>query len=94
MVWDYHVVLVQSGGGSGGGGGDGGGITPLPLVWDLDTKLPFPVPLERYAAEALKAHLGLAPRYARCGGSSYRPGGSLDNSLSELHLTVPFAAII
>ena len=69
MVWDYHVVLIHSGGGGGEGGGDGGETTS-PLVWDLDTTLPFPVPLERYAADALKVHLGLAPRYAGWGRRS------------------------
>lgn len=58
VVWDYHVFLVQhrmirdgDPGGSGGGGASAGGTGAL--VWDLDTMLPFPCPLEDYARTTL-----------------------------------------
>ena len=42
VFWDYHVVVVQAAAGR------------EPLVWDLDSTLPFPSPLSRYAREALQ----------------------------------------
>jgi len=46
VVWDYHVVLVTT--------------APRPLVWDLDTRLPFPVPLDAYLGAAF---VPIDPRY-------------------------------
>ena len=42
VFWDYHVVVVQAAAGRD------------PLVWDLDSTLPFPCALARYAHEALQ----------------------------------------
>lgn len=40
VVWDYHVIVIQSGEGE-------------ELVWDLDTTLPFPCTLDEYEQKAL-----------------------------------------
>ena len=47
VFWDYHVVVVQAAAGRD------------PLVWDLDSTLPFPCALARYAREALHEELWL-----------------------------------
>ncbi|GMH34480.1 hypothetical protein BSKO_02314 [Bryopsis sp. KO-2023] len=41
VVWDYHVILIQR--------PPGGSAN----VWDIDTTLEFPCPIDTYAAEAL-----------------------------------------
>jgi hypothetical protein len=52
VVWDYHVVAVT--------------LEP-PLVWDLDTTLPVPCPLDEYVACSFRsdglASPELAPRF-------------------------------
>ncbi|XP_055345722.1 protein N-terminal glutamine amidohydrolase-like isoform X2 [Paramacrobiotus metropolitanus] len=42
VLWDYHVVLLYC------------PPTATPLLFDLDSTLPFPCPLDRYLAEALR----------------------------------------
>ncbi|GBF88197.1 hypothetical protein Rsub_00909 [Raphidocelis subcapitata] len=51
VVWDYHVLVVE---------GPHGGLRAR--AWDLDTALPFPCPLDDYAAAALPP---VRQRYAR-----------------------------
>jgi len=41
VVWDYHVLCIEA------------GPSNTPLVWDLDTRLPFPCDACVYAREAL-----------------------------------------
>ena len=40
ILWDYHVICIQI----------KQGAVP-PLVWDLDSTLPFPSPLPSYVSE-------------------------------------------
>ncbi|MQL86158.1 hypothetical protein Taro_018686 [Colocasia esculenta] len=45
VVWDYHVICIQSRRREG---------DIHPIVWDLDSTLPFPLPLNRYMAETFQ----------------------------------------
>jgi len=49
VVWDYHVVALT--------------LEPT-LVWDLDTTLPLPCPLEEYVAESFRSDEAAGPEYA------------------------------
>eukprot|EP00873_Tetraselmis_striata_P002889 jgi/Tetstr1/423153/TSEL_013921.t1 len=50
-VWDYHVILLQKNAVSQAKEDSGGQCCQ---VWDLDSTLPFPVPLPQYRQHALK----------------------------------------
>lgn len=54
VLWDYHVICIQrkSAGNS-------------PLVWDLDSSLPFPSPLASYVLETIRPSFQLFPDYHR-----------------------------
>ncbi|XP_068660523.1 protein N-terminal glutamine amidohydrolase isoform X3 [Aristolochia californica] len=74
ILWDYHVLCIQRHGRG----------NALHQVWDLDTTLPFPVPLDQYVAEAVRPSLTLdscftrlfrvvhAPLFLRCFASDRR----------------------
>lgn len=53
LLQDYHVVLLQ--------------VSPgeEPLVYDLDSNLPFPCSLRQYGAEALRSDLHIKTPYHR-----------------------------
>lgn len=59
VLWDYHVICIQSMSQRNGEG------NAHPLVWDLDSSLPFPFPLNQYFAEAIRPLLSLNSRYSR-----------------------------
>lgn len=55
VIWDYHVICVQK-------------TTEKDTqfqVWDLDTVLPFPVPLHQYITEAIRPSLPLHRKFRR-----------------------------
>lgn len=54
ILWDYHVICIQT--------NQGGG---LPLVWDLDSTLPFPSPLPSYVSETIRPSFQLFSDYNR-----------------------------
>ncbi|GFY42532.1 protein N-terminal glutamine amidohydrolase [Trichonephila inaurata madagascariensis] len=54
-VWDYHVIFIYH-------SNDDKGA----LVYDLDTVLPFPVPLEKYAPLTFQFETYLQPIHHRC----------------------------
>lgn len=54
ILWDYHVICIQI--------NQGGG---LPLVWDLDSTLPFPSPLPSYVSETIRPSFQLFSDYNR-----------------------------
>ncbi|XP_057784714.1 protein N-terminal glutamine amidohydrolase [Salvia miltiorrhiza] len=55
ILWDYHVICVQS-----------RKETSLPhLVWDLDSSLPFPSPLATYVAETVRPSFQLFSEFQR-----------------------------
>ncbi|KAF7804073.1 protein N-terminal glutamine amidohydrolase [Senna tora] len=53
VLWDYHVICIQKSGGD------------PPLVWDLDSSLPFPSPLASYVSETIRPSFQLFPDYLR-----------------------------
>lgn len=53
VIWDYHVVLLQA------------GPRVDPLVYDLDSELPFPCSLQLYAAQSLRSDSNIKPAYHR-----------------------------
>ncbi|PON38859.1 Protein N-terminal glutamine amidohydrolase, alpha beta roll [Parasponia andersonii] len=55
VLWDYHVICVQR--------KRGGGF--VPLVWDLDSSLPFPSPLASYISETIRPSFSLFSDYQR-----------------------------
>lgn len=55
VIWDYHVICVQK---------TTGKDTQF-QVWDLDTVLPFPVPLHQYITEAIRPSLPLYRKFHR-----------------------------
>ncbi|KAG9457400.1 hypothetical protein H6P81_001908 [Aristolochia fimbriata] len=57
ILWDYHVICIQV--------KSHGRGNKLHQVWDLDTTLPFPVPLNQYIMEAVRPSLPLDPRFTR-----------------------------
>jgi len=56
VVWDYHVILL---------------LSPLPatqqptLVYDLDTRLPFPCPAHQYCSQALGSDREMEEKFHR-----------------------------
>lgn len=55
VVWDYHVICVQTFSTKG----------LEPVIWDLDTTLQFPVSFSKYVKEAFQPWLGLDPSFQR-----------------------------
>ncbi|XAR68517.1 hypothetical protein NMG60_11003661 [Bertholletia excelsa] len=55
ILWDYHVICVQR--------KKEGNSTPL--VWDLDSSLPFPSPLGSYIAETIRPSFQLFSEFER-----------------------------
>ncbi|CAN8286954.1 unnamed protein product [Cochlearia groenlandica] len=55
VLWDYHVICVQRKKGS----------ESEPLVWDLDSTLPFPSPLASYVSETIQPSFQLFADYQR-----------------------------
>lgn len=64
VLWDYHVIAIEA------AVADATTATATAdgaTCWDLDTKLPFPCPLDRYAAEVFRHHPSLSrPEFQRC----------------------------
>ncbi|XP_031504845.1 protein N-terminal glutamine amidohydrolase [Nymphaea colorata] len=54
VLWDYHVVCIQT-------SGEGNAL----VVWDLDSTLPFPVLLAQYVFEAIQPSAQLYPVFRR-----------------------------
>ncbi|KAF3442690.1 hypothetical protein FNV43_RR16607 [Rhamnella rubrinervis] len=54
-LWDYHVICVQR---------KNEGDTSH-VVWDLDSRLPFPSPLETYISETIRPSFQLFAEYQR-----------------------------
>lgn len=54
ILWDYHVICIQI---------KKGGVPPL--VWDLDSSLPFPSPLPSYVSETIRPSFPLFSDYNR-----------------------------
>ncbi|CAA7057146.1 unnamed protein product [Microthlaspi erraticum] len=55
VLWDYHVICVQRKKES----------DAEPLVWDLDSTLPFPSPLASYVNETIQPSFQLFAEYQR-----------------------------
>ncbi|XP_013647898.1 protein N-terminal glutamine amidohydrolase [Brassica napus] len=55
VLWDYHVICVQRKKES----------DSEPLVWDLDSTLPFPSPLASYVTETIQPSFQLFAEYKR-----------------------------
>jgi len=55
VLWDYHVICVQRKKES----------DSEPLVWDLDSTLPFPSPLASYVTETIQPSFQLFAEYQR-----------------------------
>ncbi|XP_024032434.1 protein N-terminal glutamine amidohydrolase, partial [Morus notabilis] len=53
VLWDYHVICIQRKSGL------------PPLVWDLDSSLPFPSPLTTYVSETIRPSFSLFSEYQR-----------------------------
>ncbi|KAM4630779.1 protein N-terminal glutamine amidohydrolase isoform 1-T1 [Polymixia lowei] len=54
VIWDYHVILLHVSSQWG-----------QSLVYDLDSVLPFPCPLQLYAAQAFRSDQGIKPAFWR-----------------------------
>ncbi|XP_058723955.1 protein N-terminal glutamine amidohydrolase [Vicia villosa] len=54
VLWDYHVICIQI-----NQGGE------KPLVWDLDSSLPFPSPLASYVSETIRPSFQLFSDFDR-----------------------------
>ncbi|KAJ6797580.1 protein N-terminal glutamine amidohydrolase [Iris pallida] len=57
VIWDYHVICIQSQKSEQG--------IPHYMVWDLDSSLPCPLPLNEYFGKAILAPFALDPTYNR-----------------------------
>ncbi|KAG4982640.1 hypothetical protein JHK87_027389 [Glycine soja] len=57
ILWDYHVICIQV-------TGFKSRAVP-PLVWDLDSTLPFPSPLPSYVSETIRPSFQLFSDYNR-----------------------------
>ncbi|KAK1278844.1 Protein N-terminal glutamine amidohydrolase [Acorus gramineus] len=57
VLWDYHVICIQS--------KRSRDRHTLPLVWDLDSSLPVPFPLNRYSNEVVRPSVSLHSKYKR-----------------------------
>jgi hypothetical protein len=70
VLWDYHVFLAVSG--------------ASPLIYDLDTTLPFPCPLEVYVAQTFgpgrDAPTEFQPRFRVIEAGEYRRSLGSDRS--------------
>uniref|UniRef100_H2YYH5 Protein N-terminal glutamine amidohydrolase n=1 Tax=Ciona savignyi TaxID=51511 RepID=H2YYH5_CIOSA len=55
VLWDYHVVLLCK-------GQDGG----KNLIYDLDSKLPFPCDMTKYCELSFCPHISLKEEYKQC----------------------------
>ncbi|XP_013628860.1 PREDICTED: protein N-terminal glutamine amidohydrolase [Brassica oleracea var. oleracea] len=55
VLWDYHVICIQRKKES----------DSEPLVWDLDSTLPFPSPLASYLTETIQPSFQLFAEYKR-----------------------------
>ncbi|XP_058077490.1 protein N-terminal glutamine amidohydrolase isoform X2 [Magnolia sinica] len=55
VLWDYHVICIQCKGKG----------NALRQVWDLDSTLPFPSPLNQYVADAIRPSFPLNSKYSR-----------------------------
>ncbi|XP_065857246.1 protein N-terminal glutamine amidohydrolase isoform X1 [Euphorbia lathyris] len=55
ILWDYHVICIQKTRGNGS----------QHMVWDLDSSLPFPSPLELYMSETIRPSFQLFADYQR-----------------------------
>ncbi|WVY97583.1 hypothetical protein V8G54_029734 [Vigna mungo] len=56
ILWDYHVICIQI---------KQGNVPPL--VWDVDSTLPFPSPLPLYVSETIRPSFQLFSDYNRQG---------------------------
>ncbi|KAL7169007.1 hypothetical protein ACSBR2_034099 [Camellia fascicularis] len=54
VLWDYHVICIQRKKGD-----------SSPLVWDLDSSLPFPSPLASYVSETIRPSFQLFSEFQR-----------------------------
>ena len=53
MFQDYHVILLHV------------GVQSEPLVYDLDSELPFPCRLQLYVGQAFRSDRRVKPAYHR-----------------------------
>lgn len=53
VYWDYHVILICH----------QGGVGSSPTVFDMDSHLPFPCPLERYMNDVFSAEIQWPEEY-------------------------------
>jgi hypothetical protein len=73
LVWDYHVFVIADAAGA-------------PQVWDLDTVLGMPLPLEHYLARSFRpAPAGVTPRFRVVDADTYRAVFSSDRA----HMRAP-----
>lgn len=56
VIWDYHVICIQIGNKERG---------KESLIWDLDSSLPFPLPLGKYVSETFRQQLLLKSMFRR-----------------------------
>ncbi|KAL7194382.1 hypothetical protein ACSBR1_034735 [Camellia fascicularis] len=54
VLWDYHVICIQR-----------KKVDSSPLVWDLDSSLPFPSPLASYVSETIRPSFQLFSEFQR-----------------------------
>ncbi|KAJ8899036.1 hypothetical protein K2173_008865 [Erythroxylum novogranatense] len=55
VIWDYHVICIQR----------KRDTSSAPLVWDLDSSLPFPSALATYVAETIRPSFKFFSEYQR-----------------------------
>ncbi|KAL0910924.1 hypothetical protein M5K25_019020 [Dendrobium thyrsiflorum] len=60
VIWDYHVICIQI---VNQKNTEEGRFSHL--IWDLDSSLPFPLPLDQYISETFRLHLPLKSTYKR-----------------------------
>ncbi|XP_020688468.1 protein N-terminal glutamine amidohydrolase isoform X1 [Dendrobium catenatum] len=60
VIWDYHVICIQIVNQKNAEEG-----RSSHLIWDLDSSLPFPLPLDQYVSETFRLHLPLKSTYKR-----------------------------
>ncbi|KAH0454143.1 hypothetical protein IEQ34_016067 [Dendrobium chrysotoxum] len=60
VIWDYHVICIQIVNQKNAEEG-----RSSHLIWDLDSNLPFPLPLDQYVSETFRLHLPLMSTYKR-----------------------------
>ncbi|PKU69201.1 Protein N-terminal glutamine amidohydrolase [Dendrobium catenatum] len=58
VIWDYHVICIQIVNQKNAEEG-----RSSHLIWDLDSSLPFPLPLDQYVSETFRLHLPLKSTY-------------------------------